>query len=177
MGAGKTTVGRALAARLGWTFVDADDVVERRAGRTIAELFASEGEPVFRALERVVMEDLVAAPEHTVVATGGGWAAQPSAVAALPGTARSVWLRVSPEVAVRRASGEGRSHSAPVRPLLDAPDPLARARSLLDEREGGYAAAEVRIETDGREPGDIVEEIVHALDLHEPKPRPQDTAR
>jgi shikimate kinase len=163
MGAGKTTVGRALADRIGWRFVDADDEAERRAGRTIAEMFASEGEPAFRALEQAVMHDLVLEPDACVIATGGGWAAEPSRVRDLPPTARAVWLHVSPEVAVRRASGEGRSRSSPVRPLMEVDDPLEMARSLLAAREPGYAAAGTRIETDGREPGDIVGEILHEL--------------
>lgn len=165
MGAGKTTVGRQLAGRLGWRFVDADDEVERRAGRPIAEFFAADEEPAFRAMEAEVVTDLVTTDERRVVATGGGWAADPERVRSLPPTARAVWLRVSPEVAVRRASGEGRAHPEPVRPLLEVDDPLEAARSLLAARRPGYAAAGTKIETDGREPGDIVEEIVRELNL------------
>jgi len=167
MGAGKTTVGRALADRLGWRFVDADAALERRCGRTIRSFFEADEEAEFRALEGEVVQDLVASPESLVLATGGGWAADPARVRGLPAAARAIWLRVSPEVAVRRASGEAPSDDPagrrPTRPLLAVDDPLSAARALLDDREAGYAAAPVWIETDGRQPGEIVAEILDRI--------------
>lgn len=166
MGAGKSTVGRLLARELGWRFVDADEALEARAGRTIASFFEADDEPGFRALEAEVVGDLVSSPDPLVVATGGGWAADPSRVRGLPDSALAVWLRVSPEVAVRRASGEAPSHPgehpAP-RPLLDVEDPVDTARVLLAERNAGYGAASVKIETDGRPPGQIVQDILKRI--------------
>ena len=164
MGAGKTTVGRALAERLGWDFVDVDVEAERRSGRTIRSFFERGEEAGFRSLERALVVELVGRSEPTVVATGGGWGADPARVAALKGEAHTIWLRVDPELAVERASGEG-----PSRPLLDVADPVAEARAILSRREAGYAAADTVIETDGRQPGEIVEEILDALGL-EPSP-------
>jgi len=166
MGAGKSTVGRLLARELDWRFVDADEAVEERAGRTIASFFEAGDESAFRALENEVVIDLVAAGDRLVLATGGGWAADPSRVRDLPESAVAVWLHVSPEVAVRRTSGEAPIHpedSLPVRPLLEVDDPLEAARSLLADREAGYGAASVKIETDGRQPGEIVEEILRRI--------------
>lgn len=164
MGAGKSTVGRLLADRLGLRFVDADAELERRAGRTIPSFFAAGEEATFRALELEVVADLVSSPEPFVVATGGGWGADPARVRDLPEGVVSVWLQVSPELAVTRASGEGASQSEPTRPLLEVADPVAAARDLLTRREPGYAAASLSIETDGRQPGQIVDAIVDRLD-------------
>lgn len=158
MGAGKSTVGPLLAERLEVEFVDVDAEVERRAGRSIPSLFERGEEPTFRALEREVVAELVSGGEPAVISTGGGWAAEPGRVRELPKEAVSVWLRVSPEVAVARASGEGGS-----RPLLEVDDPLAVARALLAKREAGYAAADITIETDGRHPGQIVDDILDRL--------------
>jgi len=163
MGAGKSTVGRLLAERLGLRFIDADVEVERRAGRSIPSFFEAGDEPAFRSLERAVVEDLASRDEPLVIATGGGWGADPGRVRDLPAGVVSVWLRVSPEVAVERASGEGGSQSRNSRPLLDVDDPMARATDLLAEREAGYSAADITIETDRRQPGQIVSDIINRI--------------
>jgi len=165
MGAGKSTIGRLLADRLGLGFVDADAELEARAGRSIASFFEADEEPAFRALEQDVVASLVAEEDPLVVATGGGWGADAERVRGLPKGTVSIWLRVDAEVAVARASGEGASQSEPTRPLLAVEDPVATARDLLARREPGYAAASIAIETDGRHPGQIVDDIIDQLDV------------
>lgn len=144
MAAGKSTVGAALARRLGWRHVDLDRVVERAAGRSVAAIFAAEGEAGFRALEARATAE-VAGRAGIVLSPGGGWITTPGVLESLgPGTL-SVWLRVEPEEALRRAA------AAPgERPLLAGPDPLAAVRRLLTEREPLYARAELSVRTAGR---------------------------
>jgi shikimate kinase len=135
-GSGKSSVGTAVAGRLGREFLDFDDEIERRAGCSVAELFTTRGEPAFRALELDLTREL-AASAGMVLAPGGGWAAIPGALELLRPPGVLVYLRASPEVVLNRM---GRSRSA--RPLLSAPDPLAELRKLLAKREGQYLLAD-----------------------------------
>lgn len=157
MGAGKTTVGRIVARLLRWRFVDVDEEIVRREGASIAEIFCDRGEPAFRVIERRLTAEL-STGSHTVLAPGGGWIQQPGARESLPASALVVWLRVSPEEAVRRLA-----HSSIERPLLAGHDPLLRARVLLAERQPAYVRAGRAIETDGRNPEDIAREIASIL--------------
>jgi len=157
MGSGKTTVGRLLAARLGWAFADLDDRVVRAAGMPIPEIFAREGEPAFRRRETDALR-LAAAERRVVLATGGGAACRDENLALMLGAGQVVALAVSPGEAVRRA---GRTSG---RPLLDgAADPGAAAAALLAAREPFYAQAHLRVETDGRSPAQIADEIAARL--------------
>ncbi len=159
MAAGKTTVGEALARRLGWRFVDVDRVVEQRAGTPIPELFAGAGEAAFRELEAKAARAALAEDE-VVVATGGGW---PSSTVgdwpSLPDGTLSVWLRVTAEEAVCRAGAEGLDR----RPRLAAGDPLAPAAELLAERETAYRVAGLHVQTGGRDPESIAAELARAV--------------
>ena len=157
MAAGKTTVGALLAERLGWTFVDLDGEIERAAGSSVTDLFASEGEPGFRRREAAATVAL-RGRERIVVATGGGWVAN-SEVTREDRAGTVVWLQVTPAEAVRRAAvAPGR------RPLLGAS--ADGAAELLAARVARYAAADLIIDTDGREPHEIAAEIIEALDMH-----------
>lgn len=158
MGSGKTRVGRALAERLGWTFVDFDDEIEHRTGRTVSRIFADEGEEVFRRLETELGERFVGRP-RTVLAPGGGWGAVRGRLDDLPPDVLSVWLQVDADTAVERARRDG-----PSRPLLATDDPLATARELLERRRGAYASARLHVDTVGTSPDAVVSAIVGALE-------------
>jgi shikimate kinase len=134
-GSGKTTVGRAVAAKLGWTFADTDALIVARAGKSIAEIFAAEGEPAFRALEREVTLGLVGAT-GTVIATGGGWAANGDCLSLLAGSAQVVYLQLRAEAALARMGAGAKD-----RPLLSHPEPLGELRRLLAARESFYLKA------------------------------------
>lgn len=153
MGAGKTTVGQILARRLGWDFIDIDEEIVRRARMSVADIFRTLGEAAFRTMEQRLTEELCCKAE-TVVAPGGGWILKPGALESLPPTARAVWLRVTPEEALRRVCD-----GAMERPLLAGPEPLARARRLMAEREPLYGAAHHAVDVVARDPDDIAWEI------------------
>ena len=157
MGSGKTSVGARLAERLGWEHVDLDRVIEARAGRAVREIFAAEGEAAFRRLEAEATAE-VAARTGVVLTPGGGWVTNPALRESLgPGTF-TAWLRVLPEEAVKRAAA-----TPGERPLLAGPDPLGAARRLLAEREAFYARADLAVETDGRTPDEVADEIERAV--------------
>ena len=155
MGAGKTTVGTLLAARLGLPFADSDHVLEARAGRPIRQIFAADGEPAFRALEYEVIAGLLDGPPM-VLALGGGAPGHPPTrdrLACDP-AAEVVYLHVGYAQAMRRV---GRDEG---RPLLARPDLPA----LYQRRLPVYAAvATLTVPTDGRRPEDISEDILSRL--------------
>lgn len=138
-GAGKTTVGRAVAEKLERPFLDFDDEIERREGMSIAEIFGSKGEQHFRKLERRLTEEL-AQTSGMVVAPGGGWIANPDVVGIVRPPAQIVYLRVRPATALARL-GAARS----TRPLLTRADPLAELTRLLEERRLAYEQADVAV--------------------------------
>lgn len=157
MCSGKSAVGAELARRLGWTHLDLDREIERAAGQAVREIFAAEGEAVFRRMEAEATAR-VADRSGVVLSPGGGWITNPALLDALgPGTL-CVWLRVSPEEAVRRAGAEPGE-----RPLLAGADPLAAIGHLLAERERFYARAELDVLTDGRSVGELADEIHNVI--------------
>ena len=135
MGVGKSTVGRRAAQRLGWRFVDADLAIEARAGCSVREVFAREGEPGFRALEASVLGDLLADDEPSVIAAGGGAVLREESRFAARARAEVVWLRAQPETLLARLGGR-----AETRPLLEG-DVAGTVRRMVVEREGSYTAA------------------------------------
>ncbi len=139
MGAGKTTIGRKLAARLGLAFRDADFEIERAAGRSISEMWALWGEPAFREGERRVISRLLQ-EDRVVLATGGGAFMDDATRAAIREHAISIWLRCPIETLVRRVSG--RSH----RPLLAGGNPREILTGLMRVRHPVYAEADIIIE-------------------------------
>ena len=160
MAAGKSVVGRLLADRLGWELVDLDQAIEDRVGRPPGAIIRDDGEAAFRALEAEATTEL-GQRSGIVVAPGGGWALQPKLATLLgPGAVR-VWLRVSPETAVRRAEADGAD-----RPLLGAPEGrLERVTALLERRRPNYERAEIAVDTDEKTPEAVADEILSRLGL------------
>jgi shikimate kinase len=157
MGAGKSSVGEALAHLLDWRFVDMDVEIQSRTGRSIPEMFAVDGESAFRAIEDELGMELLLG-ENLVVASGGGWAATEGRLTDLPAGTVSVWLRVSPSEAVRRAGSQGTP-----RPMLDSPDPLSAATELLGRREPFYSVADIALDSEGSDPQSLAVEILREI--------------
>jgi shikimate kinase len=140
-GSGKSTVGRLVAAHLGAAYVDLDALIVRRMQMPIARIFGEFGESRFRELEREAMETTLTG-EPAVVSPGGGWAAQPGAIAAARARAYVVFLRTLP------ATAAGRLADGEVRPMFDGENTLDRMRRLLHEREPFYLQADAELAND-----------------------------
>jgi len=159
MGAGKSSVGRRLAGRLGIPFVDADSQIEEAAQMTIPEIFEKYGEADFRSVEaRVIARLLDGGPQ--VLATGGGAFMNPSTRAAVRARGVSFWLKAEVDVLLRRV--KRRSD----RPLLQAGDPAETLKRLMAERYPVYAEADVTILSREVPHEKIVDEILAALSEH-----------
>jgi shikimate kinase len=154
MGAGKSSVGRRLARRLGWRFVDLDRSIEEHAGATIAALFRDRGETAFRALEEDAARE-ASRLARTVVAAGGGAFATPATRAVLQAGALTVWLRCSLDDVQRRVPADGSRPLAGNREIM---------RALLAEREPSYRQADVAVDTSGRTPREVVDRIVELIE-------------
>lgn len=163
MGAGKSSVGREMARILDWEFVDFDQVIEERAGVGIPEIFATRGEEAFRALEAAVGRELLSRTK-VVLAPGGGWPAVEGRMESIPPGTASVWLQVSPDVALERARAEAAAMDDPgLRPLLDVERPLERVRELLAVRTPFYRRAQLAVETDSASPADVARRVLDLL--------------
>jgi len=152
MGVGKSSTGRLAARRLGLRFIDSDQAIEAAQGRSIASIFETEGEAAFREMERAFVES--GHPDRgCVVACGGGLVAAPGMAERLREKGIPICLLASPETILKRTSGNR------ARPLLDAPNPLARIRELLARREPSYQRAGTQILTDGRSTIDVANHV------------------
>jgi shikimate kinase/3-dehydroquinate synthase len=162
MGAGKSTVGRALAARLGRAFIDLDEEIAGATGLRPGEIIEGRGEPAFREIESAALLRL-AEPDGRVVALGGGTLERPENLALVRRTGKLVYLRASAEVLAARAEGEGLAS----RPLLQGAA-LERMREILARREAIYGQADLTVTTEGRGPEEIARELAGPFD--EPHP-------
>lgn len=153
MCSGKSTVAQMLARRLEWDYLDFDVEIERREGRTVAEIIETSGEEYFRELEATLTAEAAEA-RALVLAPGGGWITRPELLDQLgPGTL-SAWLRVSPQETVRRLRED-----TIARPFKDHPDPVGRIAEMLAEREPLYRLADTGIPAGSRTPETIAFEI------------------
>ena len=153
MGAGKSSVGHFVARRLRFDFLDTDELIEQRAGRTINAIFAQDGEPAFREWESKIVTEL-ATKERAVMATGGGLPAQGNNLANLKTHAFVVYLWASPELLWERV------RYARHRPLLQSPDPQEKIRSLLAARDPFYRQADVMVSTERRSLAEVAQQVV-----------------
>ena len=154
MGTGKSSVGRLLAEQLHFQFLDTDELIESRAGKSVAAIFAAEGEAAFRELERSVVAEL-ASRKRTIISAGGGLGANPENLASLKHHALVVCLWASPEKIWERVRGQ--SH----RPLLQGPDPLGKIRQLLADRGPTYKLADVLLNTEVRSLREVAQQVLH----------------
>ena len=157
MGSGKTAVGRQLASRLGYRFVDSDAEIERRTGVDIPYIFEKEGEDGFRVREREVIDEL-SAREGIVLGTGGGAILAPDSRERLAARGVVVYLETSVDQQL------GRTRRSTNRPLLFTDDPRGRLAELMTVREPLYRSiAAITVRTDGRKVHSVVDEIADAL--------------
>ncbi len=153
-GAGKSSVGRAAADRLGVSFIDLDREVEARTGRTVAQLFAEQGESAFRKMEYDLTLELLQSPP-AVWAPGGGWVTVPGALAAVRPRACTIHLVVSAAGALARLRND-----ATIRPLLAGDDPEAVLNRLWQERRDAYASADYAVDTERLDFQRVVDRVV-----------------
>ena len=153
MGTGKSAVGRSVAQRLGYEFIDSDQAIERIEGRSIPEIFETNGEATFREMERNFVENGHAA-SGKVVSCGGGLVVQPGMLELVRSKGPVVCLLASPETIFERTSKSDN------RPLLKAGDPLTRIRELLVKREPIYRKAGTEVLTDGRSINDVATHVI-----------------
>jgi shikimate kinase len=158
MGTGKSSVGRMVADQLHFTFVDTDELIESRAGKSISAIFSEDGETAFRKTEEAVVAEL-GSRKRTVISTGGGVAAAPANLNSLREHALVVCLWASPEKIWERVRGQ--SH----RPLLREADPLAKIRQLLAVREPFYKQADVLLNTEVRPAREVAQQVLHQFNL------------
>jgi shikimate kinase len=158
MGSGKSSVGRMAAHLLHFTYLDTDQVIEARAGKSITDLFREDGEPCFRDWESRIVQELTRR-QKTVISTGGGLPAYGVNLASLKTHSLVVCLWASAEVIYERV----RHHDH--RPLLDDPDPLGKIQRLLAEREPFYRQADVMVNTESRSVREVAMQVVHQYHL------------
>jgi shikimate kinase len=140
-GVGKTTIGRAVARKLGRSFLDFDQEIERRAGMEVREIFRLKGEDHFRGLEFALTEEL-SRSGGMVLSPGGGWITQERSVELLRSTGRIIYLRASPEAVARRL------RRVETRPLLAGRDPVLALRELYQKRHTLYETADAVVDTE-----------------------------
>jgi len=157
MGAGKSTVGKALAARLGWLYADSDEMVERETGQGVAELWSTQGEPAFRKEESRVLAMALADENPSVVSVAGGAVLDPENRRLVRTAGAVVWLRARPEtLAARVGRGDGR-------PLLSDDPGEALARLEPVRRPFYEEVSDVVVDVDGLSPNEVTDRVLEAL--------------
>ena len=154
MGSGKSSVGKIMAERLGCRFIDLDAEIVAQAESSINDIFARDGENVFRSLESSQLEKILSTGEGIVVATGGGAVISTHNRALMRNRGVVINLKVTLEQVMARLKG------CSDRPLLIGDDAAKRAEALMNDREQFYADADIRIDTDGKSVEDVASEIL-----------------
>jgi XRE family transcriptional regulator, aerobic/anaerobic benzoate catabolism transcriptional regulator len=158
-GAGKSTIGRALAQELAVPFIELDREIERAAGMELSEIFALQGQAGYRAQEMRCLEAVVDQHDAAVIATGGGLVTELAAYDLLLATCRVVWLKAAPEAHMSRVTAQG-----DLRPMADHPQAMDDLRAILERRSPLYARAHFTVDTTGAAPETAVRAIRTALD-------------
>ena len=153
MGTGKSTIGRLLAKKIGYQFIDTDTLIEQQTGKTITELFATQGENTFRQLETELVKEL-AKKSGQVIATGGGLVLNPDNVKELSRTGQIFCLTATANEILQRVKQQGNT-----RPLLQEKDPLQKITTLLQQRDRVYQQFP-QISTTGTTPEKLVDKIL-----------------
>ena len=156
MGTGKSSVGRELAQRKKWQFLDLDDLIEEKEGLSIAEIFREKKEPYFRSLEKKCLAE-ASLKKDQVIACGGGIVIDPDNIAVMKQTGCMVCLTASPGVILARTRRF--SH----RPLLNVADPEAEIRALLKKRAPFYSLATITVDTSSLSIPDVVQKIIQSI--------------
>lgn len=157
MGTGKTEVGRILSQKLGYTLVDVDSEIEKEQKLTITEIFKQHGEPRFRDIESDIIKRL-SEMENAVISTGGGAVLRQENMDNLRKKGIIVCLTASAETILKRTSNDNS------RPLLQVENPLQKIKELLEFRRPYYEKADIMIDTDGKTPIEVAEEIIEEVD-------------
>lgn len=161
MGAGKTTAGNALARKLSRRFIEVDRLIEKMAGKTIAQIFSGEGEAAFRKLESEAIKD-VSMEQNAVIACGGGIVLHRENIERLRKHALIVYLDVAPDILLERLKSSGEK-----RPLLNTPDREARINELLTQRKPLYeSSADIKITISNKDIN-VVDRIIEELKAYE----------
>jgi shikimate kinase len=158
MGTGKSATGKVLAKRLGREFLDMDTLIEKREGKSIAAIFAEDGEPHFRKLERALVQEL-AGCSGLVIAPGGGIVLNPDNIADFGRSGLVVCLKATPETILKRVGNDTN------RPLLQGGDKLQKIKDLLGKRKALYDAVPHGIDTDGQTPEQTADAVLALFDV------------
>ncbi|CAN5921769.1 helix-turn-helix transcriptional regulator [soil metagenome] len=154
-GAGKSSIGASVASLLGVPFVELDELIVREAQMTLSTIFEIHGERYYRGIEREVLRRLLASGKPMVVATGGSIVTDPETWGLLRSRARTIWLKAEPREHWSRVVAQG-----DVRPMRDRPRAMNELRALLTSRKPLYEMADVVVETSGKKPATVIEDVV-----------------
>jgi XRE family transcriptional regulator, aerobic/anaerobic benzoate catabolism transcriptional regulator len=160
-GAGKSTLGRMVADRLGWSFVELNKEIELANGLSIAEIFALYGQEGYRRLEQATLRQLIARPGSMILATGGGVVAEPLTFDLVLSSFYTLWLKAKPEEHMQRVRQQG-----DLRPMGDDRSAMQELRSILQNREPLYARARAQIDTAGKTVEQSVDDLQEMISAH-----------